>query len=129
MHMHILNNHPFSFKYIAIPIITLQPEGAIVHTGTDHVNMSCSAIGHSTITYRWEKYNTNSSRWSSLPTNQQTITNGISTYRLEKLNKSDDGSYRCVATNIDGSGYSDRITITVYGMQMHSLTKLCFRFS
>ena len=79
------------------------------------MDMNCSAIGHSTIMYHWEKYDANSSEWNSLSTNQQTVTNGISTYRLTMLKKSDDGVYRCVATNIDGSGYSNRVTITVYG--------------
>ena len=103
------------FTYVAIPIIILQPEGAIVHTGTEHVDMNCSAIGHSTIMYHWQKYNTNSSEWTSLPTDQQIDTSKMSTYRINMLAKSDDGIYRCVATNIDGSGYSKNVTITVYG--------------
>ena len=83
--------------------------------------MNCSAVGHSIITYHWEKYNTNSSEWTSLPRNQQIYTNGISTYRLAMLTKNDDGLYRCVATNIDGSGYSNNVTITVYGMYVIAL--------
>ena len=78
--------------------------------------MNCSAIGHSTIIYHWQQYNTISSEWTTLPRNQQTYTNGISTYTLALLTKNDDGLYRCVATNIDGSGYSNNVTITVYGM-------------
>ena len=103
---------------IDIPIITLQPRGAIVHTGTNSIDMNCSAIGHSTIMYHWEKYNANSSEWSALPRNQQIDTSDISTYRLQMLTKEDDGVYRCVATNIDGSGYSKSATITVYGMHV-----------
>jgi len=114
------------FKYIfictAIPIITLQPKGTILHTGTNNVNMTCSAIGHSVIMYHWEKYNTNSSEWSALPRNQQIDTSDISTYRLQMLTKEDDGVYRCVATNIDGSGYSKTATITVYGTYVRGLT-------
>ena len=94
----------------------MQPKGTIVYSGTEHVVMNCSAIGHSTIMYHWQQYNTISSEWTTLPRNQQTYTNGISTYTLALLTKNDDGLYRCVATNIDGSGYSNNVTITVYGM-------------
>ena len=86
-----------------------------MYSGTDHVDMNCSAIGHSTIMYHWEKYNTISSEWVKLPTDQQMYTDGISTYRLAMLTKNDDGLYQCVATNIDGSAYSNNVTITVYG--------------
>ena len=88
--------------------------------------MNCSAIGHSTIMYHWEKYDANSSDWNPLPTNQQTVTNGVSTYRLTMLKKSDDGIYRCIATNIDGSGYSNRVTITVYGTYIYEIYDLNF---
>ena len=101
---------------IAIPTVTLHPKGAVVHAGTGYIDMNCSAVGHSTLMYHWEKYNANSSEWSSLPTNQQSYSSGISTYRLKTLKKSDDGIYRCAATNIDGSGYSKTTTITVYGV-------------
>lgn len=115
-----MHNFVSSLIFAAIPIITLQPVGTTVHTGTDYVDMNCSAVGHSTIMYHWEKYNANYSEWSSLPTNQQTDINKTSTYRLRMLTKSDDGMYRCVATNIDGSGYSQRVTITVYGMSSYN---------
>ena len=94
----------------------MQPKGTIVYSGTENVDMNCSAIGHSTIMYHWQQYNTISSEWTTLPRNQQTYTNGISTYTLALLTKNDDGLYRCVATNIDGSSYSNNVTITVYGM-------------
>ena len=85
------------------------------------MDMNCSAIGHSTIMYHWEKYNTNRSEWTALATDQQINTNGISTYRINMLTKRDDGIYRCAATNIDGSGYSKNVTITVYGMLHYNI--------
>ena len=93
----------------------LQPVGATVHVGTDKVVMNCSAIGHSGISYHWERHNFNNSEWSSLTKDRQTDINDISIYILTKIAKNDEGMYRCVATNIDGSGYSNNATITVYG--------------
>ena len=103
------------FCFIAIPIIVLHPKGATVHVGTDELEISCSAVGHGRITYHWERYNFNSSEWSSLSVDQQNYINNVSTYRLRKLMKNDDGMYRCAATNIDGNGYSNNAIITVYG--------------
>ena len=87
--------------------------------------MNCSAIGHSIIIYHWEKYNTINNEWTKLPTDQQNYTNGISTYRLAMLTKNDDGLYQCVATNIDGSGYSNNVTITVYGVCIMNIQYIC----
>lgn len=100
----------------AVPTIVLHPVGTTVHVGTDEVEMSCSATGHSRISYHWERYNFNNSHWSSLTKNGQTYADGVSTYTLTNITTNDEGMYRCAATNIDGSGYSYNATITVYGM-------------
>ena len=94
----------------------LHPFGTTVYVGTDDVDMSCSATGHSRISYHWERYNFNNSQWSSLTKDGQTDVDGVSTYTLTNIATNDEGMYRCAATNIDGSGYSDNATITVYGM-------------
>ena len=99
----------------AVPTIVLHPVGTTVHVGTHEVEMSCSAIGHSKISYHWERYNFNNSHWSSLTKNGQTYADGVSSYILTNIVTNDEGIYRCAATNIDGSGYSDNATITVYG--------------
>ena len=83
--------------------------------------MNCSAIGHSTISYQWEKYNSNENNWQTIPKNQQIDIDNISTYRINILTENDNGKYRCVALNIDGSGYSESAIITVYG------TYICFQ--
>ena len=111
--------------FTAIPTIVLQPVGTIVHVGTDKVEMSCSAVGHSKISYHWERYNFNNSEWSSLIKNQQTDINDMSTYRLTNITINDEGMYRCAATNIDGSGYSDNATITVYGKYVTLHIQIC----
>ena len=99
----------------ATPIITLQPKGTTVHVGAAKIEMKCSAVSHGTIDYHWEKYDSTFSNWIKLSENQQTDINNVSTYRIDMPTEDDDGIYRCVATNIDGSGYSDSVTITVYG--------------
>ena len=93
----------------------LQPVGATVYVGVDEVEMNCSAIGHSRISYHWERYNFNNSEWSSLVKDRQTDINDVSIYTLTNTTKNDEGMYRCAATNIDGSGYSNNATIVVYG--------------
>ena len=93
----------------------LQPVGATVHVGADEVVMNCSAVGHSRISYHWERYNFNNSEWSSLTKDQQTDINDVSVYTLTNITKNDEGMYRCAATNVDGIGYSNNVTITVYG--------------
>ena len=98
-----------------VPDIVLHPVGTTVHVGTDEVEISCSATGHSRITYHWERYNFNNSLWSSLTKDGQTDVDGVSTYTLTNITTNDEGMYRCAATNIDGSGYSYNATITVYG--------------
>ena len=98
-----------------VPNIVLHPVGTTVYVGTDEVKITCSATGHSRISYHWERYNFNNSQWSSLTKDGQTDVDGVSIYTLTNIATSDEGMYRCAATNIDGSGYSDNTTITVYG--------------
>ncbi|XP_065894569.1 hemicentin-1-like [Dysidea avara] len=100
---------------IAVPIITLQPQGTTVYVGTKAVTMSCSAVGHGTIKYQWERYLINTNEWTILPTDQQSDIANISIYTIEDLNKGNDGVYHCGASNIDGISYSMNTTITVYG--------------
>ena len=100
----------------AKPIIVLQPVGTTIHVGADKVNINCSGIGHSGLSYHWERYNFDNNEWSSLTKDQQSFINNVSIYTLTNITENDEGMYHCAATNIDGSGYSNNATITVYGM-------------
>ena len=111
-------------SFTDIPDIVLQPVGTTVHVGADKVEMSCSAVGHSKITYHWERYNFNNSEWSSLTKDGQIDIDDLSMYRLTNIARNDEGMYRCAATNIDGSGYSDNATITVYGKYIYFIYTL-----
>ena len=93
----------------------LQPVGTTVHVGAGKVEMSCSAVGHSKVTYHWERYNFNNSEWSSLTKDGQTDIDDLSMYRLTNIARNDEGMYRCAAKNIDGSSYSNNATIIMYG--------------
>ena len=112
--MYLLFNISYCL-FTDIPDIVLQPVGTTVHVGAGKVEIRCSSVGHSKITYHWERYNFNNSEWSSLTKDGQTDINDVSMYRLINIAKNDEGMYRCAATNIDGSGYSDNATIIVYG--------------
>ena len=79
--------------------------------------MSCSAVGHGTIKYQWERYLSSTNEWTTLPTDQQNDIVNISMYTIENLNKDNDGVYRCGASNVDGISYSINTTITVYGKE------------
>ena len=81
-----------SFQLLTdVPTIVLHPVGTTVHVGTDEVEMSCSAIGHSGISYHWERYNFNNSQWSSLTKDGQTDVDDVSTYTLANIVTNDEG--------------------------------------
>ena len=90
--------------------------------------MSCSAVGHGTIKYQWERYLINTNEWTTLPTDQQLDIANSSVYTIENLNRDNDGVYRCGASNVDGISYSMNTTITVYGKDDISYYKTCSSF-
>ena len=80
--------------------------------------MSCSAIGVGPIYYRWERYHPSRDTWRN-PSSR-------ANYRQQRLKfsvitKSDEGVYRCVVTNDDGSVVCNNATIDVYGNYFCSL--------
>ena len=81
------------------------------------VTMNCSAVGHGTIKYRWERYLADTNEWITLPTDLQTDVANLSIYTIKNLNKDNDGVYHCGASNIGGISYSKNMTINVYGKE------------
>ena len=75
--------------------------------------LKCEAEGMGPIYYKWEKYQPSNDSWirPSDRTVNVTSTKLIFTVIMEE----DEGIYRCVVTNHDGSVISDNATITVYG--------------
>ena len=81
--------------------------------------MFCSATGIGPIYYRWRKYDSSKNTWRN-PSNR------VRNYRQQRLKfraitKADEGVYRCVVTNDDGSVVSNNATMHVYGKYFCSL--------
>ena len=94
----------------------MHPVSIYIKEGDFNVNaLSCSAIGIGPIYYRWEKYHLPNNSWIS-PSNRA-MSSSITTQNLKfsNITEEDEGDYRCVVTNDDGSVTSDNATIYVYG--------------
>ena len=73
--------------------------------------MNCEANGY--VTIKWEKYQSSSNSWIRPSHRAMNITSPKLIFSV--ITEEDEGVYRCVATNDDGSVISDNATITVYG--------------
>ena len=82
---------------------------AVRENDTNQVVMQCLAEGTGSIWYHWEKYELSSRTWKNL-SHQASPNLTFSIIREE-----DQGIYRCVATNYDGSTKSNNATLRVYG--------------
>ena len=71
--------------------------------------MSCSAVGMGPIYYQWEKFNS----WISPSPRAVNITSPD--LKFSVIREEDEGVYRCIVTNDDGSVISDNATIHAYG--------------
>ena len=86
-----------------------------------YVELSCSASSIASVMFQWEKFMDNT--WEPLPSNtslvvEATIVSGTAyTSVISSFNipQSDEGSYRCTASNSAGTNISDVATIIVYG--------------
>ena len=85
--------------------------------------MSCSAVGMDPIYYRWEKYSSSNKSWIS-PSHR--AVNIVSPdLKFSVIREEDEGVYRCIVTNDDGSVTSDNATVRVYGEYSVALVKSC----
>ena len=75
--------------------------------------LNCSAIGIGPIYYLWEKYDSSSNTWIN-PSHRAT---NITTQNLQfsVITEEDEGVYRCIVTNDDGSVISDNANVSIYG--------------
>ena len=78
------------------------------------VELSCNATSIVDITFFWQKFNSDDGTWGSF--NSTSLT-GMNTMTISSIDiqQSDEGSYRCTASNSAGTSISDVATITVYG--------------
>ena len=93
------------------PVITLHAS-SVVTNEKGIATLSCNATSTVNITFHWEKFN---DTWGPLP--GSTSLAGMNTMTISSINiqQSDEGSYRCTASNSAGTSISDVATITVYG--------------
>ena len=101
---------------LALPSITMPPWPVSVTFKEGDLNVTalhCSAIGMGPINYHWEKYDSSSNTWIS-PSHRAT---SVTTQNLKfsVITEEDEGVYRCVVTNDDGSVISDNATVSIYG--------------
>ena len=92
----------------------MQPVPIALKSGDLNViAISCSAVGMGPIYYRWEKYNTSNYSWNS--PSHRAVNIASSGLKFNVITEEDEGVYRCIATNDDGSVTSDNATVHVYG--------------
>ena len=97
----------------ALPNITIQPVSITFKVGDVNViAMSCSAVGMGPIYYQWTKYNSSNNSWISPSRRAVNITSPELKFTV--IRDEDEGVYRCIVTNDDGSVISDNATVHVY---------------
>ena len=75
--------------------------------------MFCSATGMAPIYYKWEKYESSNDSWIRPSYRAASITSPKLIFSV--ITEEDEGVYRCIATNDDGSVVSNNATISVFG--------------
>ena len=81
-----------------------------------YTELLCAATSIAPVTFSWQKLINNT--WEPLPSSTSLVvenTTFSSTIRSINIQQSDEGSYRCIASNSAGTSISDDATITVYG--------------
>ena len=120
----VVNKSYFTFLYVALPSIPKQPVPAKFKEGDLNVAaLCCSAIGIGPIYYCWEKYN--SSNYSWINPSHRVLSITTRNLKFSVITEEDEGVYRCIVTNDDGSVISDNATISIYGKCSLAVTKLC----
>ena len=71
------------------------------------------ATGMGPISYQWEKYQSFSNSWIRPSSRVVSVTSSKLIFSM--ITEEDEGTYRCIVTNDDGSVVSDSIIVTVYG--------------
>ena len=103
------------YVYVATPVITTHPKSVVSKTGSTDISLSCTAhdYGVGRVRYKWEKYQQSDRQWSRAPYRQSNVSSP--TMPIDVVTEEDEGVFRCVATNDDGSVVSENATVTVYG--------------
>ena len=73
------------------------------------------------IYYQWEKYNSSNNSWIS--PSHRAVSIASPDLKFSVIREEDEGVYRCIVTNDDGSVTSDNATVHVYGEYSVALAK------
>ena len=114
----------FYVLYVALPNITIQPKSVLFKAeGNQNNGLFCLATGIGPIYYQWEKYYLVDGSWIK-PSDRA---ENISSHHLvfNGITEDDEGIYRCIVTNSDGSVVSDNATVTVYGKILINHAYIC----
>ena len=98
----------------ASPVITTQPRSQIFKDKEINVLalwITATAIGP--IHYQWQKYDPFTNSWIPPSSRAENITSPNLTFSV--IAEEDQGLYRCIASNDDGTVLSHHANITVYG--------------
>ena len=97
------------------------PKSIVIKEYSNEVFLECSAHDYEvgSIKYRWEKYQPSNDTWMT-PNHADEIFM-FAKLVFEEIREEDQGMYRCVAINNDGSAISENATITVYGKMTEEL--------
>jgi len=99
--------------FVGHPNITSQPISIAIKAGDLNVTaLSCSAIGRNSIYYQWVKYHLLNNSW--INPSHRAVNIASPNLKFNVITEEDEGVYRCIVTNADGSVISDNATITVY---------------
>ena len=104
---------------IASPIIITQPQSQTFKDKEKNIlTLWIIATGIGPIYYQWQKYDHFSNNWIAPSTRADNTTSLNLTFSV--ITEEDEGLYRCIASNDDGSVVSDYANITVYGKDIHT---------
>ena len=105
--------------FIASPVIAEQPTSNVMRHNNRNVSVFtivASGIGH--IYYLWQKYDSFSDNWISV--SSRAVNDTSATLNFSIITEEDQGVYRCIVANYDGSVISDNVTVAVFGMLLLS---------
>ena len=101
---------------VALPNITEQPVSQTIKEGDlNIVALNCLAIGMGPIYYQWEKYHLSKNSWVIPSHRSRAVSTTSPNLKFSVITQEDEGVYRCIATNDDGSVISVNASVKVYG--------------
>ena len=116
-------SHKYLHCHLAkLPRITLQPQELKDAVPGKPVTFSVKATGMEPLNYQWQQ--NEREEWQSCDVERLPGANS-STLTISSLQKSDEGSYRCVISNSAGSQISEPVHLRIGKIRIVQCNKLC----